>query len=258
MSIISKSIILLIFLAFMLALVSGFRFFQGEPTLQDNIEVMAEKWPKLKVLLDPQAPGFSVAEWKKAHMDMQVTALSKIQATILLPKLISELEKYPASLINSNIEAIAVVESLKLSSVYQISANVGQRVFLSAAVLSNPEQTVYLHQELNAVLLNNHHFPLMQWASQMPEYEKPSAMAAMLSQVDTESCNLPMSAKDKLRQVGLEKAAVENDIALLSGQLFSNPKRLKLGAEKNTTLNRKYKMLTAFYTGLEPAYTWNF
>lgn len=257
----SKPAILLIFLVFTFSVFSGFRFLQGDTSLTHNLEILAKKWPHVELLLDPGASHFAVPQWKKAYLDLQATKMSRVQTTKLLPLLIRELEKYPAAVINNHLDAVALVDTLKLSGVYQNSANVHKRIYLTSSVFAdNAALGQLIHQEISAVLLRQIDFPLMQWGRHMPSYQKqPISIASFLEkEMHVDGCEPGMAIQEKLRLVGLNKQVVENDIITLSGQLFVAPNTLKAKATNSAVLGSKYEMLIQFYTKLAPAYSWQF
>ncbi|MDH5325853.1 MAG: hypothetical protein OEZ68_19625 [Gammaproteobacteria bacterium] len=259
----SKSLILLLSLIAFVLLFSGFRFLRGELSLHASLSGMAEKWPQVRLLRNPELEDFAPKEWKNSYMDINATEISDVNLTKLLPVLMLELDKYPPSLLNKNLEAVVVVESFSLSGVNQLSANVGKRIYLTRAALSNPlEGYAAVHRELTGVLLRHHDFPLMKWGRHMPDYRETVSISSFLqmeiNEESKESCDPGKSIDEQLQHAGLDRLQLESEIGLMSSRLFSEPKVLKSQARENEQVSAKLDLLTGFYNKLEPGYAWQF
>lgn len=255
---VSKSSIILITLVIVVAGGSGFRYLGDDLSLRASLSKASETWPRLTLVLKPEAGSISNTNWGGSFVDVKVKPMSKVRLTKLLPLLIAELDKYPAGLINSDLESIVLLETLELAGVYQKSSHTGKRVYITAAMLDDPRQSFeYLHQEISAVLVHEHEFPIMQWGQHMPNFKKPMGLAALM-QNETDGCKPVPGQFEKLRMVGLDETVVKSDISELAGRVFSNPKMLKNQLESDTVLRAKYKILSNFYTRLDPQYNWQF
>jgi hypothetical protein len=167
-----------------------------------------------------------------------------------------ELKKYPSDVINQNLSAIYLFNSLSFFGVDYGGTSIGDAIFLTAGSknegYSNDYFSSLLHHEISSVFYGRYQFPTQAWSSINPDsFHYAESDIQVLQAI--ERGNKP-SISERLYHDGfLDKygqSTIENDFNLYAEMAFTQPQKLKSLAKKYPRIYKKAELIRSYYTGI--------
>lgn len=193
--------------------------------------------------------------FKTLNLDKSEASAPTFKNVIHTLNLVDEFfSPYPADLIRAEIRDLYFVDSLKINGKPAAGqAMVGRKKFLinCNSTPNRLETLKTFHHEFAHLVVgqNNRAFPLGQWLkANPPEWKYRHDYWTSKRQITSDQPNEKLLQDGFIREYGQE--SVEEDIATISEELFTNPEKVISLSKQYPALNKKVHLLVEFFSKL--------
>ena len=237
----------------------------NETSINHLIEGIKQRWPDLAILTDVKSKQYFTDEWNNDFVHPKATPINDGQLLRFLTILPDELKKYPASLIKSDLHAIALSSLLSLYGIEYGGSNSGKRIYMTVLSPEQGNTDEYLrrtiHHEFSSILIRDHKFPLKEWRASLPAGVKYNDSIDKEVKTIESGRDISLASSKLLEQGFLSSYGLTNyinDVNTYAELLFVEPNELKRLSNKYKTIRVKYDLLIDFYKNLDSKYNWKF
>ena len=224
-----------------------------------------QEWPGLAILTDVNSKRYFTDEWNNGFVRPMVTPIKNAQLRRFLTILPVELNKYPASLIKSDLHAIALSSSLSLHGIEYGGSNSGKRIYITVLSPGQGYTDEYIrrtiHHEFSSILIRDHKFPLREWRAALPAGVKYNDSIDKEVKMIEAGRDISLASSKLLEQGFLSSYGLTNytnDVNTYAELLFIEPDKIKKLADIYRIIGIKYNLLIKFYKNLDINYKWEF
>lgn len=201
--------------------------------------------------------------WQVAPINAQgkQIAASEIERSKLV--MTKAFSKYPAALLQKELQAVYLLTSMKFYDVEYGGTNSTDALYLTNNGISMGYTDLYLeqtfHHEFSSILYRNHPLFLDESAwiqTNMPRitYNDPeNGVGAIRNKQSSQDLDTNLCKKGFLTQYAL--SGMENDINTFAQNIFSPYPGFWAIVDKYPRINKKAKLLIAFYNKIDPQFT---
>lgn len=239
--------------------------FGGNKSEKELLSIMNQKWPDIKIYLNPESNDFFNGYFINIRKYIKVSPIGESDKSLLLNILIDELDKYPKVVLDNDLKGISLSGKLSFYDIECGGTYLGNRIYLSSINDFNGNREAYIreafHHEFSSILLKNRNFPSAEWEATLPEnfhyVESEKERVAILKEgMNLEETRADILEKGFVNDYGMLN--IENDINTYAQILFTNPKKLAMLAAKYPRISPKHEIIKQFYSGLKPDHEWVF
>lgn len=177
--------------------------------------------------------------------------------------MVKALKKYPASALKKNLHVVYFLKSMNFYNVGYGGTNSTDVLYLTNDGVPMGYTELYLeqtfHHEYSSILVRNYpsFFNEAGWKSANItgfDYTDPEAgVGAIRGNQSSQDLDTVLCAKGFLTQYSL--SGMENDINTFAQNIFSPSENFWVYADRYPRINRKIKLLIAFYNKINPVFT---
>ena len=207
------------------------------------------------IIVDQATPEIFPAQWRVPPISATAETLPIEQQARCRDILQKELAKYPAPVLEANLDGIYVLSRLSYQGVIAGGTNSRRKVYLVMnEKFTDLRLAAYLHAEFSSILLRNHPEYLDQtaWKANNPPgftYLGSGVQAIREKKASVHAADT-LHPDGFLQQYG--KASIEEDFNGFAGDLLMGESRLWTAMEKHPRINAKAHLAITFYTQLHP------
>jgi len=168
--------------------------------------------------------------------------------------------RYPLRLVKENVEAVHVVQNLKIGGTAAVSGWSESGIFISSVPHGPADDAIYAqqvetkwHESFAKILLARHRslFPEAEWNAALPSgFSYDGSIASQMGWEQTQSTVEDLRAGFVSR---FSRSHLANDVSALAAQLFVTPSSVRAWSKQSMPLARKLRVLIKFYERLDPS-----
>jgi hypothetical protein len=202
-------------------------------------------------------------DWQASPISATAEAINPSEIGRSKLVMANALKKYPAVLLQKNLKAVYFLKDMKFYNVGYGGTNSTDALYLTNDGIASGYTNLYLeqtfHHEFSSILYRN--FPSYMdnaaWKAANVnnfDYNDPEAgVGAIRNNESSQDLDTTLCAKGFLTQYSL--SGMENDINTFAQNMFSPSENFWLYADRYPRINKKVKLLIAFYNKIDPIFT---
>ena len=202
-------------------------------------------------------------DWQASPISATAEAINSSEIARSKLVMAKALKKYPSAPLRKNLRAIYFLKDMKFYNVGYGGTNSADALYLTNDGIVSGYTNLYLeqtfHHEFSSILYRN--FPTYMdeagWKSANYNnfnYNDPEAgVGAIRNNESSQDLDTALCAKGFLTQYSL--SGMENDINTFAQNIFSPSENFWLYVDRYPRINKKVKLLIAFYNKFDPIFT---
>lgn len=202
-------------------------------------------------------------DWQASPISAEGEAIPTTEIARSKIVMAKALKKYPSAVLQKELKAVYFLRNMKFYNVGYGGTNSTDALYLTNDGVSMGYTNLYLeqtfHHEFSSILYRNHptFFDEAGWKlANIPnfDYNDPEAgVGAIRNNQSSQDLDTMLCAKGFLTQYSL--SGIENDINTVAQNIFSPSDNFWLYVDRYPRINKKVKLLIAFYTKIDPLFT---
>jgi hypothetical protein len=259
------SIGLLMALAILFLYAKPVQKYQEAKAKENLLATIKTNWPDLVILTNIDSPDFFTPEWRSAFVNAKASRVDEWNLLRALSILVQELSKYPKTVINNELKAVAICSTLSLYNIHYGGTNTDNRIYLTVLSVAKGYTEEYIRRTINhefsSILIRDHKFPVEQWMATLPTGVKYADSIEQEVRIINAGRNQSLADENELRSgfvADYGTTNYENDVNTYAEMLFTAPVELKALAQRYPAIEAKYVLLANFYKGLDSGFHWPF
>jgi len=216
-----------------------------------------ETWPWIEIVTDVGRPDYFPDQWLEFGVKPSAEPVSSEEYERVILILMTELGKYPNSLLKNNLQQIVLGSSLTIYNIEYGATNIDNRIYITSQGkqlgFSDKYLRKTLHHELSSILIRNNKFPFDAWKNLLPKM--PNGQESLIREVSAikkgwKENNFTESdlANGFVSKYG--RSSIENDINTYAENLMAGNGWLDSQADSYPIIKRKLFLIKEFYRGL--------
>lgn len=176
----------------------------------------------------------------------------------------SALQKYPVGLIKKNLKGIFLCKKIISYGIEYGASHSSDNniIYLCSEGKNNGYTDVYLidsfHHEFSHILFDQYRFPINEWKLCNSKkfqytYVEDGGYNAMLHEKDSIYGTVELYEQGFLSEYS--KSAIEEDFAVFSGMILTEPKEFESLVKRYSRIKRKFKVWLSFYNSIDKRFT---